>query len=116
MIYNRKGESNMVTSLARQSIIIKSKNHTSIVLGNYECAYCLGLLSKQAGLLEDDSYTDMTQWFAAVMEQTKDFGTEDKNLAEVIRMMRLYEPLPEMDEQMKELYHMGYHETRMWQM
>ena len=39
----------MVTSIARQSVIIKSKTGNSILLGNYECGYALGLLSKVAG-------------------------------------------------------------------
>lgn len=106
----------MVTSLARQAIVIKSKNHTSIVLGNYECAYCLGLLSGQAHLAEDDSYTDMGKWVEDVTEGLTDFRSDDERLMEVLRMFRLYEPTPQVDEQMKELYHMGYHEDRMWEM
>lgn len=106
----------MVTSLARQSIIIKSKNNTSIILGNYECAYCLGILSKVAGLLENESYQDMQQWHGEIMTQLEGFETEDENLTQVLRMMRLYEPSGSIDDQVKELYHMGLTEERMWQM
>ncbi|MBQ8199106.1 MAG: DUF3837 domain-containing protein [Lachnospiraceae bacterium] len=106
----------MVTSLARQAIIIKSKDNTSGVLGNYECSYCLGLFSKVAGIAEDDSYQDMVTWHQAVMTQMEQFETEDPQLAEVLRMMRAYEPAEEVDEQMRELYHVGLAENRMWQL
>lgn len=106
----------MVPSLARQSIIIKSGNDTSIILGNYECAYCLGILSKAAGIAENESYQDMQQWYEAVMSQLENFETDDKQLFQVLRMMRLYEPPSAIDEQMRELYHMGLEEDRMWQM
>ncbi len=106
----------MVTSLARQSIIIKSQTQTSIVLGNYECGYCLGLLSKMAGIEADDSYQDMISWYEAVMTQLKDFESDDTQLMEVLRMMRVFEPSPQIDEQVRELYHMGFTEECMWKM
>ena len=40
----------MVTSLARQAVIIKSGNDTSILTGNYELAYALGFLANQTGI------------------------------------------------------------------
>lgn len=106
----------MVTSIARQSVIIKSKTGNSILLGNYECGYALGLLSKAAGLEESDSFDDMRQWYEHVMSQLTDFTSPDECLTEVLRITKNYEPEPDVDEQMKQLYRMGYSETRMWQM
>jgi len=106
----------MVTSIARQSVIIKSKTGSSILLGNYECGYALGLLSKAAGLSADDSFEDMRQWYEHVMSQLADFTSEDERLTEVLRITKNYEPAPDVDVQVKELYQMGYREERMWQM
>lgn len=106
----------MVTSIARQSVIIKSQTGNSILLGNYECAYALGLLSKMAGIAENDSYADMKEWHESVMAQLADFVSEDARLMEILRITKSYEPEPDVDEQMKELYHMGLSEMRMWQM
>ena len=106
----------MVTSIARQSVIIKSKTGNSILLGNYECAYALGLLSKEAGLEEDDSYTDMRQWHGDVMERVGTYSSQDAQLMEILRITKAYEPQETVDEQMKELYHWGRNEQRMWQL
>ncbi len=106
----------MVTSIARQSVIIKSKTGNSILLGNYECGYCLGLFSKAAGIPEDDSYQDMVSWHEQVMSQMEGFTSEDKQLMEILRITREYEPTSFVDDQVRELYHMGLSENRMWQM
>ena len=39
----------MVTSIARQSIVIKCKLKKSILLGNYEFYYAAGLIGKLTG-------------------------------------------------------------------
>ena len=106
----------MVTSIARQAVIIKSQTGNSILLGNYECAYVLGLLSKAAGLNGDDRFEDMRQWHESVMSQLAEYQSEDARLMEILRITKNYEPEPEVDAQMKELYHMGFTESRMWQM
>lgn len=106
----------MVVSIARQAVIIKSQTGNSILLGNYECAYAIGLLSKAAGIDEDENFSDMRQWHESVMERLGDFTSEDKRLTEVFRILKYYEPEPEVDAQMKELYRMGFWEKRMWEM
>ncbi len=106
----------MVTSIARQAVIIKSQTGNSILLGNYECAYALGLLSKGAGLPEADAFSDMQELYTDVMEQLSDFTSEDARLMEILRIVKNYEPDPEVDEQVKELYRMGFSEKRMWEM
>lgn len=105
----------MVPELARQSVIIKSKNQTSVILGNYELAYVLGILSKAAGLAMDDSYTDMVLWHREVMNQLTDFEPEQENEKRVLAMLRALEPSGEIDDQVKELYHIGYDEKRPWE-
>ena len=105
----------MVPELARQAVIIKSKNNTSVILGNYECAYALGIMSQAAGLPEDATYIDMTLWHKDVMEELAGFAPQNENQAQVLRMLELLEPDGEMDDQVKELYKMGYHEQRPWE-
>lgn len=105
----------MVPELARQAVIIKSKNQTSVILGNYECAYALGVLSKAAGLARDDTYTDMAVWHQEVMNQLAEFAPEQENVKQVLHMMRALEPSSEIDEQVRELYRMGYDEKRLWE-
>ena len=105
----------MVPELARQAVIIKSKNLTSVILGNYECAYALGILSKAAGLSEDDSYLDMAGWHRDVMDALEEFSPQNENQKQVLRMLSLLEPMGEPDDQVKELYHMGYCEQRPWE-
>ncbi len=106
----------MVTSIARQSVIIKSQTGNSILLGNYECGYALGLLSKAAGIEENENFEDMRQWHEHVMAQMDEFESSDERMAEVFRITKNYEPDPLVDEQVRELYRMGYDERRMWQM
>ena len=106
----------MVVSIARQAVIIKSQTGNSILLGNYECAYALGLLSKAAGIPEDENFTDMREWRDSVLEQLNGFASEDARLMEVFRILKNYEPDDVVDAQMKELYAMGFGEPRMWQM
>lgn len=106
----------MVVSIARQAVIIKSQTGNSILLGNYECAYALGLLSKAAQIPENEDFTDMRQWREEVMEQLGDFSSEDKRLTEVLRILKNYEPDADVDAQMKELYRMGFWENRMWEL
>ena len=106
----------MVVSIARQAVIIKSQTGNSILLGNYECAYALGLLSKAAGIEEDENFSDMREWYDSVVEKLGDFSSEDERMTEVFRILKNYEPDEQVDEQMKELYRMGFWEKRMWQM
>lgn len=105
----------MVPELARQSVIIKSKNNTSVILGNYECGYALGVMSKIAGLVMDDTYTDMVSWHTDVMKQLESYEPLVENEQQVMRMLTLLEPSSEIDEQVKLLYHIGYEEQRPWE-
>ena len=106
----------MVTSIARQAVIIKSQDSTSGVLGGYEACYCLGLIAKMLQLPENDGYTQLEEWCESIMSVADGYTSEDKQIMEVIRMMRAYEPTGEVDDQMRELYRMGIQESRMWQL
>lgn len=104
----------MVESLARQAVILKTLDTNSILLGNYECAYAIGLFDQINGKEENDDFDDMTAWFESAMESIKAGSYEDERLVELRRMMELYKPSPKLDEQMKNIYHTGYQEKNMW--
>lgn len=106
----------MIPILARQSIILKSGRDDNTILGNYECAYAIGLLSKLAGiplLEEGETMTDIYQDFVAKLGEYQ--PTEERE-ARVKKILLAYDPTPLLDEQMKELIQMGCEEERVWQM
>ena len=49
----------MVPSLARQAVIIKSGNNTSVITGNYDLSYALGLIVNQSGILFPGDYSNL---------------------------------------------------------
>lgn len=104
----------MVTSLARQAVIIKSGNGTSIITGNYELAYALGFLANQAGLLVSSENPDLKKIREEMLAEWKGRETADEKLGHLLRMVRLYDPSGEFDGQMKELLEMGLEEKYPW--
>lgn len=110
----------MVLCLARQSVIIKSRTTTGIILGNYECAYAMGVLSKVCNLqvpetLGKDDIDMLREVQAQVMGEIKEEQIEDENAKNVFHMLSLYKPDETIDGQMEELYQMGRTENRLWQ-
>ena len=59
---------------------------------------------------------DMVSWHENVMSRLEGFVSDDGQMMEVLRITKAYEPESTVDAQMRELYHMGYTEHRMWQM
>lgn len=104
----------MVTSLARQAVIIKSGNGTSILTGNYELAYALGFLANQMGISLSESDVDIQNLQKQIVEALKDKTLEDEKIRRLFRMVKLYNPAAEWDEQMQELLHAGLTETCPW--
>ncbi|MBQ6807076.1 MAG: DUF3837 domain-containing protein [Lachnospiraceae bacterium] len=104
----------MVLSLARQAVIIKSGNNTSVITGNYELSYALGLLVNQTGILFPGDYTNLQDLQEKVLKAVEGKKIEDEKLEHLLRMVRLYKPLDEFDEQMSELINMGLGEKYPW--
>lgn len=105
----------MVPSITRQSIIIKCNQQASILLGNYEFYYVAGLMKKLFGF---HLHADMNP--QELLEQIKtEFDTakpKDEKEEYLLKLVKFYKPLEEYDNQMKELFYMGEHEERLWQM
>lgn len=104
----------MVTSLARQAVIIKSGNDTSILTGNYELAYALGFLSSQMSLSFPEGEMNLQKLHKEILEEAVQKETADEKLRRLIRMVRLYQPTEEQDGQMEELFRMGLSEKYPW--
>jgi hypothetical protein len=104
----------MVISIARQSIIIKCNMKKSVMLGNYEFYYAAGLLKKLYGL-QVDGQMQPEELHAALLEQTKEAAPGDEQSAYLLTMLGRYEPLPQHDAQMRELFAWGEQEPNLWQ-
>ena len=103
----------MVTSITRQSIIFKCTMQKSVLVGNYEMYYAAGLAKKCFGLdiseqLEPQELLEKTQ------EQLKSATPSDEKEEYLIKLLGKYEPLPEHDDQMDELFKWGQNEQEMW--
>jgi hypothetical protein len=104
----------MVTSLARQSVIIKCNMQKSVMLGNYEFYYAAGLLKKLCGLAID-AQMQPRELYAAIEEQTKELSPEDEKIAYLLTMIGRFDVLDEYDAQMQELFAWGEQEPDLWE-
>lgn len=106
----------MVPSLARQAVIIKCNNDTSVITGNYELAYSLGLMVNQTGILFPGDYTNMIDLHEKVMRALDGKELEDERVKRLYHMLKYYHPTDDFDEQMGELINMGLGEKYPWDM
>lgn len=106
----------MVPLLARQAVIIKCNNDTSVITGNYELAYSLGLMVNQTGILFPGDYTGMKDLQEKVMQALEGREFEDERLRRLYRMLKYYHPTDDYDAQMGELINMGLGEKYPWDM
>lgn len=104
----------MVTSIARQSVIIKCNQQTSVLLGNYEFYYLSGLMVNlfNLDLTEDLKPEEM---FDRIQERLKDLNPKTPQEEYLIKLVSVYRPLEAYDEQMKELFRWGKTEEHLWQ-
>lgn len=104
----------MVTSIARQSVIIKCNQQTSVLLGNYEFYYLAGLLKKlyQLDLDEDMQPSEL---YDKIQEHLKELSPANEQEAYLIKLVSVFRPDEKLDEQMKELFRWGANEDKMWQ-
>ena len=104
----------MVTSIARQSVILKCLRKKSVMLGNYEFYYAAGLLNNlyQIGCTKDMKPLELFEYISPKLAMlTPDNGEEEF----LIQMLTTYEPYEDYDEQMVELFEWGENEQNKWQ-
>ena len=105
----------MIPSITRQSIIIKCNQQASILLGNYEFYYVAGLMKKLFGF-QISADMQPQELFAQIQEEFESANPKDEKENYLLKLVKFYKPLDEYNNQMKELFHMGETEERLWQM
>lgn len=104
----------MVTSIARQSVIIKCKMQASVMLGNYEFYYAAGLFCNIRNItVEEDILPKALR--DLITEERKTFSSEDEREKYLLKLLCNYEVEEDYDEQMKELLLWGLKEENIWQ-
>ena len=105
----------MVTSIARQSVIIKCNMQKAVMLGNYEFYYGAGVLARLEGLEIPDDIQPV-QLKELLEEKLKDVEPKDEKEAYLVKIILDFRPDEIYDEQMKELLLWGEKEERLWRM
>lgn len=103
----------MVTSITRQSVIIKCNMQKSVLTGNYEYYYAAGLLAKLYGTDIPDDISPL-ELEKLVSENVRDISPRDEKEQWLLQMLSDYKPFEEYDEQMKELLLWGKGEEYLW--
>lgn len=103
----------MVTSIARQSVIIKCNMQKSVLTGNYEFYYAAGLVAKLSGVeISEDIKPE--ELLALLTEELPKLTPADEQEKYLFTMLADYRPGEEYDEQMKELFLWGKGEQYLW--
>ena len=104
----------MVPSIARQSVIIKCNQQTSVLLGNYEFYYLGGLMKKlfSLDLNEDMQPFELLEGVQSKLDELTPNNPQEEYL---IKLARNFKPGETVDEQMKELFRWGATEEKTWQ-
>ena len=104
----------MVTSIARQSVIIKCNIQKAFILGNYEYYYAAGLIAKFYGVEIPDEIQP-EELSALLQKELGNVTTQSEQEKHLVYILKEYEPEERYDEQMKELLIWGKKETCPWQ-
>ena len=104
----------MVTSIARQSVIIKCNQQTSVLLGNYEFYYVAGLMNKLFHLPVSEDMEPETM-ISVIKENVGGVVPKNEKEGYLLKLVEFYKPLAVYDEQTKELFRWGAGEEKLWQ-
>ena len=104
----------MVPSIARQSVIIKCNQQTSVLLGNYEFYYLAGLFRKLYRL-EINEEMQPVELLEHILEKLDSITPSNEQEAHLIKMVSIYRATENYDAQMKELFVWGATEEQLWE-
>lgn len=100
---------NMIPLLTMQAVERKCSFEHVILLGNYELAYSLGVISRAAGLPKEEEFSNVGQLKTKVMELSSGYTPEKTGMQRLLRITKEMESYTDdYDDQMYELYSMGY--------
>lgn len=103
----------MVPSIARQSVIIKCNQQSSVLLGNYEFFYLAGLMKKLYNLDLNEEMQPM-ELLEGVQSKLDSLNANTPQEEHLIKMARNFKPDEKVDEEMKELFRWGATEENLW--
>ena len=99
----------MIPLLTVQAVEKKCTFEHVILLGNYELSYGLGVLSKAAGLSKESSFKDVGELKKLVLDGIGSFEPQEITMQRLLGIVKEMDSYTEAyDEQMYELYEMGY--------
>ncbi|WP_455720387.1 DUF3837 domain-containing protein [Agathobacter sp.] len=104
----------MITSIARQSIILKCLRQKSVLVSNYELYYAAGIAKKCFGISVDADMEPM-QLLEETQKQIESAEPANDQEKYLIHLLGNYEPDDTHDDQTKEMFHWGETEEHMWQ-
>lgn len=104
----------MVPSIARQSVIIKCNQQTSVLLGNYEFYYVAGLTKKLFGFDLSENLEPNAMLEQIHSQKSKANPSNDQETY-LLKLVENYKPLEDYNEQTKELFRWGATEEYLWQ-
>lgn len=104
----------MVTSIVRQSIIIKCNQQASVLVGNYELYYAAGLAKKIFNLDVNENMQPI-ELYESIQSKLEGLEPKDEKEEYLVKLLSIYTVTEDYNEQMKELFLMGANENQMWQ-
>lgn len=104
----------MVTSIARQSVILKCLRKKSVLLGNYEFYYLAGLMNRIFGTKYTGS-TKPEELSAQILAEIDSLKASNEEEAYLLHLVKYYLPLDQYDSQMQYLFSWGENEKDLWQ-
>lgn len=99
----------MIPLLTVQAVEKKCTFEHVILLGNYELCYALGVISKVAGLQKESSFAHVGELKGRVLSSIGNFEPQEVKLQRLLCVVKEMDGYTDAyDEQMYELYEMGY--------
>lgn len=99
----------MIPLLTAQAVERKCTFEHVILLGNYELCYGLGVIAKAAGIRKEEHFDYVGDLKAAIIGAIGDFAPEQVSMQRLLRIVKEMDSYTaDYDEQMYELYEMGY--------
>lgn len=99
----------MIPLLTAQAVEKKCTFEHVILLGNYELCYGLGVIAKAAGIQKEEHFDNVGELKDTIIGAIGDFEPEMVTMQRLLRIVKEMDSYTaDYDEQMYELYEMGY--------